>query len=438
MEVEAFNQKHTLRLKPASSPLGATFRLQKTSKRDQGPVIIDDLIDTTEVTSLYEDPTTGAMVRVEGDKVEGLITPTLTLRTTAQGTHEALRQYTTVSSTSTRDYLEVPKEVRKSFKSSKKVRGTVSVTPEIYVIVDSTLSAALGSNKKIQEYLAVFWNGVNQRFATIDDPKINLVLSGALIVRDSADESYINDNVLVDNYIHGSNTLKSLSDWLFQNKDDLPAYDVAYLMTGKDMADVESGMIQQSLAGIAWKGAACLVAEGNKRSFNTGMGEDKDVSYSGVMTAAHEVAHNLGSPHDGVDESKSCPWHDGYIMSYITGNSNKFFFSSCSKQLMKEYLSSDYASCLKVMAVGATISLSSVLPGELVTMDQQCQKLTGRSEAYASASVSEDSLCVQLVCQWKIQQGKYIFTHNTGQPAAEGSACRSGEACINGSCQSRS
>ncbi|XP_063594993.1 A disintegrin and metalloproteinase with thrombospondin motifs like [Penaeus indicus] len=229
--------------------------------------------------------------------------------------------------------------------------------------------------------------------------KVKQYLSGTesttsllLIVRDSADETYINDNVLLENYIHGENTLSSVSDWLFQKKASLPAYDVAYLMTGKDMADVESGMIQKGLAGIAWKGAACVVASANKRSFNTGMGEDMGAYYVGVMTAAHEVAHNLGSPHDGKDGAEACSWDDGYIMSYVSGKPNKLFFSSCSQKLMKDYMSSGDAACLQTTQVGEKIPLSSQLPGEMVSMDEQCQKQTGKSEAFASKSVSEDSV----------------------------------------------
>jgi len=439
LTVKAFNEEHQLRLQPAPSPLAAEFKLQTTARDSQGRLVIEDAPHDSLVPDLYHDPDTGAVVSVDGTQVEGLITPTLAIKANEDGTHQAQRQYIAEAG-AYNDYLEIPTEVRQyqaQAKSPKSRRGALSVTAELYVIVDSTLAQLLGSNRKVKEYLSVFWNGVNKRFATMSDPKVNLVLSGALIVRDSADETYINDNVLLENYIHGENTLSSVSDWLFQNKATLPVYDVAYLMTGKDMADVESGMIQEGLAGIAWKGAACVVASGNKRSFNTGMGEDMGVYYMGVMTAAHEIAHNLGSPHDGKDGAEACSWDDGYIMSYIPGKANKLFFSSCSQKLMKEYMASDEAACLQSTQVGEKIPLSSKLPGELVSMDEQCQKQTGKSDAYASKSVSENSLCVQLVCQWQVKVGYSIWTYtqSTGRPAAEGSACRSGGVCTNGTCQ---
>ncbi|XP_037794202.1 venom metalloproteinase antarease-like TtrivMP_A [Penaeus monodon] len=422
LTVKAFNEEHKLRLHPAPSPLAAEFKLQTTTRDSQGRVVIEDAPHDSVVPDLYHDPDTGAVVSVDGTQVEGLITPTLAIKANADGTHQAQRQYEAEAG-AYNDYLEIPAEVRQYQAQPKSSRGALSVTAELYVIV--------------KRYLSVFWNGVNKRFATMSDPKVNLVLSGALIVRDSADETYINDNVLLENYIHGENTLSSVSDWLFQKKASLPAYDVAYLMTGKDMADVESGMIKEGLAGIAWKGAACVVASGNKRSFNTGMGEDMGAYYVGVMTAAHEVAHNLGSPHDGKDGAEACSWDDGYIMSYVPGKANKLFFSSCSQKLMKDYMSSGDAACLQTTQVGEKIPLSSQLPGEVVSMDEQCQKQTGKSEAYASKSVSEDSLCVQLVCQWQVKDGYSIWTYtqSTGRPAAEGSVCRSGGVCNNGSCQ---
>ncbi|MEL7521251.1 MAG: M12 family metallo-peptidase, partial [Cyanobacteria bacterium J06553_1] len=371
-----------------------------------------------------------------GAAVDGIITPSITIESLHDGTHRAVRRYD--SKASIHDFLEVPAGIKNDTKSMKSTKAVLEVSPEVYVVVDSTLAKTLGSkNKKIKDYLAVFWNGVQQRFATMKDPKVNLVLSGALIAT-SNDETYINDNVLFKNYIHGANTLNSLSDWLFNEKDNLPKYDLAYLMTAKDMADVEDNVIQEGLAGIAWRGAACVVYTPNKRSYNTGMGEDIGGYYSGVMTAAHEVAHNLGSPHDGSNGAEACSWNDGYLMSYVSGNSNKLFFSSCSQSLMKQYMSTSWASCLRTLEIGATIPLSSTLPGEKFSMDEQCQKITGRSEAFASKSVSDDSLCVQLECQWKQTVGNYIYlyTSRTGRPAAEGSPCpNAGGSCKNGSCQ---
>ncbi|XP_063889970.1 A disintegrin and metalloproteinase with thrombospondin motifs like [Scylla paramamosain] len=439
LRVEAFSQRHSLRLQPAAAPFAKTFKLQITSRDEQGRVIIKDIAHDKDddATDLYEDPEAGSVVRLNAAGIEGFISPSLALNTAADGRYEAVRQnYVAEPAHHTSDYLEVPKEARNQYQSTATGRVATSATVEMYIVVDSTLTAKLGSNTNVKNYLGVFWNAVNLRFATMTDPKINLVLAGALIVRDSSDETYINDNILTQNYINGDNTLTSLSKWAFNQRDSLPSHDMVYLMTGKDMASVENGSIQKNLAGIAWLSAACVVVPSQKLSYNTAMGEDSAL-YTGVMTAAHEVAHNLGAPHDGSGSATSCSWDQGYIMSYVQGNPNKLFFSPCSKSLMKEYISRNGAACLHTDTATSQITLSSTLPGEKVSLDQQCQAATKESGAYASMSVTEDSLCVQLVCQWKKQEGMYIYTYtqSTGRPAAEGSLCKSGGKCKDGSCQ---
>ncbi|MPC69059.1 Venom metalloproteinase antarease-like protein [Portunus trituberculatus] len=439
LQVDAFNQRHSLRLQPAPTPFAKGFRLQITSRDEQGRVIIEDIAHDKDdnASDLYEDREGGSVVRLTAAGVEGFISPSLALNTAADGKHEAVRQnYELEPVQHVSDYLQVPEEVRSKYSSTTTSRAETSATVEMYIVVDSTLTAKLGSSTNVKNYLGVFWNAVNLRFATMTDPKIKLVLAGALIVSDSSDETYINDNILTQNYINGDNTLESLSKWAFEKRDSLPPHDMVYLMTGKDMASVEDGAIQKGLAGIAWLSAACVVAPSNSKSYNTAMGEDSAL-YTGVMTAAHEVAHNLGAPHDGSGDAASCSWNDGFLMSYIQGNSNKLLFSSCSQSLMKAYVSSNSAACLHTDTATSQITLSSTLPGEKVSMDQQCQAATGQSGAYASTSVSENSLCYLLVCQWKQQEGYYIYTYtqSTGEPAAEGSPCKSGGKCKNGSCQ---
>ncbi|XP_068230935.1 A disintegrin and metalloproteinase with thrombospondin motifs like [Palaemon carinicauda] len=442
VEVEAFGEVHKLSLIPSPSPLSVDFKFQAAAFDEEGLLTVVDVEEEEEeddsLSELYHDPDTGSVVLVDGDKVEGFITPTLSLQIEADGTHKAIRQYSPIPEEMAHDYVKVPEGVLKGQPSLKNnMRGTVNVNPEIYVVVDSELSAKFNTYSKMRQYLSVFWNAVNQRFATFSDPSINLVVSGSLVIRQSQYESFINENILLGNYIHGENTLNSFSDWLFKERSNTGKYDLAYLMTGKDMADVENSVIQGGLAGIAWKGAACVTSASKKRSFNSGMGEDQGGNYGGVMTAAHEVAHNLGSPHDGKDGAEACPWDDGFIMSYVAGSPNKVFFSSCSQQLMKDYMLTTDAECLSSIEVGSKIPLSSTLPGELITMDQQCQKSTGKDNAYASKSADEDSLCVKLECQWQVKDGNQIWTYtqSSGRPAAEGSACRSGGKCINGSCQ---
>ncbi|XP_050687031.1 venom metalloproteinase antarease TserMP_A-like [Eriocheir sinensis] len=433
LHVDAFDQRHTLRLQPAVSPFADTFRLQTTARDEEGRLIFKDVSydEDHDTTELYQDPESGGVVRVSGTRVEGIISSTLTLTADADGQHEAVRQEI-VPDFNVKDELEVPPEERLSFESSATTRAVSSATVEMYVIVDSTLAASVGTDQKVKDYLAVFWNAVNMRYATFSDPKIQLVLAGALIVRDAADEPYVTSNIASSIYVNGYGALEAVSKWLYQQKTNLPDYDLAYLMTGKNMFSPNGG--STSLAGLAYREAACVI--GGTMMYKTGMGEDNSY-YGGVMTAAHEVAHNLGSPHDGSDGSEACSWNLGYIMNYLTIDSKKLLFSSCSQAAMKKYISTSSGSCLQSTSTGATIPLSDTLPGQILSLDKQCQIATDKTDAYASKSVSEDTLCYKLVCQWKVQEGytTWTYTQTTGRPAAEGSPCKSGGACKDGSCQ---
>ncbi|XP_064100703.1 A disintegrin and metalloproteinase with thrombospondin motifs like [Macrobrachium nipponense] len=438
LKVEAFGEEYSLRLLPATSVLVEDFRMQRATRSKEGHLIIEDL-RVGRPNCVYQDTALQASLIVEGNTVDGFITSNIAFRPNPDGTHVAYQPYFQPfpkSWNATADYMKVPENLIEPRNVIADLRADGTVYPEIYVLVDSTISSLLGDHGKIQDYLSVFWNAVNQRYAGLKDPQMRLRLAGALIIDTPADEPFITNNILSKDYISGEGTLDSLGDWLY-TRAQLPKYDIAYLMTGRNMATVDSGVIQDGLAGISWQGGACLISDEMQRSFNTAMGEDVGAVYSGVLTAAHEVAHTLGVPHDGVDGAEGCPWEDGYIMSYVAGKSNKLFFSPCSQSLMRSYLASAEADCLWEKTSVDAITLSNKLPGDIITLDGQCQKITGNSTAYASKSVSDDSLCVQLVCQWQEKKGNsvYVYTQSSGQPAAEGSACRGGGRCLNGKCQ---
>ena len=181
VEVEAFDERHKLRLVPAPSVLSPDFKLQ-TTRTVNGKMIIEDMEENSGLSDVYHDPDTGAMLLVDGAAVDGIITPSITIESLHDGTHRAVRRYD--SKASIHDFLEVPAGIKNDTKSMKSTEAVLEVSPEVYVVVDSTLAKTLASKKgKIKKYLAVFWNGVQQRFATMNDPKVKLILSSALIAK---------------------------------------------------------------------------------------------------------------------------------------------------------------------------------------------------------------------------------------------------------------
>jgi hypothetical protein len=98
---------------------------------------------------------------------------------------------------------------------------------------------------------------------------------------------------------------------------------LAHLMTGKDL--------DGSTAGIAYVGTVCEVKRGvsvSQRTYGTTIS---------ALIMAHELGHNLGAEHDGVDGTDCANVGSGFIMApSVTGYTT---FSHCSIESMQAVLS---------------------------------------------------------------------------------------------------
>ncbi|XP_075726538.1 venom metalloproteinase antarease-like TpachMP_B [Rhipicephalus microplus] len=65
-----------------------------------------------------------------------------------------------------------------------------------------------------------------------------------------------------------------------------------------------------------------------------------------VLTAAHEIGHALGAPHDDNDAIQGCSPYDRHIMAPSMNLRRLTTYSECSKRAIQNFLSSDAASCL--------------------------------------------------------------------------------------------
>lgn len=69
-------------------------------------------------------------------------------------------------------------------KSRSKRSYPNTIYPEILVIVDYSLNRKFGGNmKEIILYLLSYWNGVDMRFRSIQNPKIRLNIAGLIFAQ---------------------------------------------------------------------------------------------------------------------------------------------------------------------------------------------------------------------------------------------------------------
>nr|API81360.1 venom toxin [Hemiscorpius lepturus] len=185
--------------------------------------------------------------------------------------------------------------------------------------------------------------------------------------------------------------------------------------------------------------------------YKVGISMDDGSRFDGCSTVAHELCHNCGCPHDGDPPpsyiggspgAESCPWDDGYMMSYIERDTRQYRFSECSKQCVEHMFT--IASCMKVRNfVNGAIDLSdSRQPGEFVS-DQLGVKDEAPYYNQRCRERREDLLLYKVpgeTCSYCCREPTnkegwfyyYIMKCLDGEPCASGT-----KVCENGICKDR-
>ncbi|XP_076320007.1 A disintegrin and metalloproteinase with thrombospondin motifs like [Tachypleus tridentatus] len=310
-----------------------------------------------------------------------------------------------------------------------------SVWPEVLLIVDHRAARLHGfNNRLIKRYFISFWNGVDLRYKLLSRPKVRMSLAGVIVAKDEAATPYLANNILPPpntDAVDAGEALKDLGKYLYREY-RLPSYDVAVVVTKLDMCRrrTEGGRCNRGTTGFAYVGGACVVNKRLEKINSVAIIEDSG-GFSGIIVAAHEVGHLLGCVHDGSPPpsylkgpgATRCPWEDGFIMSDLRHTERGFLWSPCSKLQFKHFLNGETASCVYNFPKEKEL-LPRVLPGTLLSLDEQCKLDKGTVACFKDARV-----CSQLFCVDK--HSGYCVSF---RPAAEGSPCGDGQVCQSGHC----
>lgn len=358
-------------------------------------------------------------------------------RRSASGIHHSIGShivYKRAALESESDYalmeMDMPPTGRRSTRQKRNAPATIY--PEILVIVDyDGYRLHNGDNAEIKKYFVSFWNGVDLRYKLLKGPKVRISIAGIIISRGRDATPYFEKNRVGRNAIDSTAALTDMGKYLFQER-RLPVYDIAVAITKLDMCRREfvSDDCNRGTAGFAYVGGACVVNKRLEKVNSVAIVEDTG-GFSGIIVAAHEVGHLLGSVHDGSPPpsylggpgAQRCRWEDGYIMSDLRHTDRGFKWSSCSIAQFDHFLNGETATCL-FNSPHEDAVLPRVLPGKLLSLDAQC-----RMDRGTSACFKDDRVCAQLFC-FDASSG-YCVSY---RPAAEGSICGDGQICNNGRC----
>lgn len=224
--------------------------------------------------------------------------------------------------------------------------------------------------------------------------------------------------------------------------DDQPGHwDVALLLTGKDMHAARDGKKDTSVLGKAYLGGVCTRDYANVVvEFGSTNPKRRPMTTFGLQTsdvAAHELAHSLGVHHDGPPENDDCSL-DRYLMGPWRTSNTTTWWSPCSLQVLTKLHENVKLTCLrKAPSVKRLRQVlhwnswrSSHPPGQQWDADAQCRVFL-KSEA-ARCSIKPENMsavCRALQCKSPERIGLFGAGH-----ALEGTYCGDNNWCQGTKC----
>ncbi|KAK8783116.1 hypothetical protein V5799_015547 [Amblyomma americanum] len=306
-------------------------------------------------------------------------------------------------------------------------------SPDVFVISDYEHNKDFQTTKRLIAYLVVFFNGVKLRYESVHYPRIVPRLVGVERA-ERGQEPYV--------VMHGSDmiaeyTLQNLQSYVEKRLTDFKGVDAVLLITGRTMVSVSTGRIRPGVAGLAMTGGLCSrrrVAE----SLDIGRG------YSGIVHAAHELAHLMGSSHDqagpvagipGNHGAYHCRWSDGYIMSYDYKDENQFRFSSCSQEQFQVFLRIVPATCIASTWARKPPKPSRRYPGDMLSRNKFCRRESGFPASKECTQRSGRDLCKITCCP-----GTDLYRRPTDRAeywCLDGTNCGHKQECYSGECRAK-
>ncbi|XP_063404655.1 A disintegrin and metalloproteinase with thrombospondin motifs 3-like [Mytilus trossulus] len=314
------------------------------------------------------------------------------------------------------------------------IPGNVDAKVEILAWTDMSFTESFQKQLKqkdveldITKYIATVVHAANVLYqhAIVDKSlNVSLYLTGAVICKIPDCSRFTSDlqhNNSVDNHKALDKFAETLKD-AYTNSMLSFHYDYAVAFTRDDLTDPHGTPV-----GVSFTDDICSISDGKSSSIIEDQG-----GYSCIGTFVHEVAHILGSDHDGYFRGKKCDPSNGFLMaSFNPLAKTAFYFSQCTVNSIKENLLKPNASCVfDTPHINHRYqSLSTELPGQIYNVTEQCRQIYGTSFCLSIGTKLED-ICYKMYC-WDPHLTNVCSTKSS---AAPGTSCGHKKWCSNGEC----
>lgn len=328
-----------------------------------------------------------------------------------------------------------------SDKISHQKQGIQELTVELMLVVDYSIfkewtDFSKGNEKEainhIKFYYTHIMNGVNDRYSRLRQPSfsISVVVTNLYIARSrSAAPFTASPTHTYHGRINMISSLGALSEWvvamLKAKKYGWNRFDVVLMVHNYNGGGIVGIANKRS---ICTKSSATLI--------------QKHGLHADIFTSSHEIAHILGSDHDGY--ANKCSPKELNIMTPTTiANSanyhNELYFSQCTVQSISRqinHLNSIRKNCLLNRPAPTYHPLDQhihkdQMPGLRFSLDQQCHNFYGTKSFFCPNGTSGDILCGNVKCY---NPSNERCTGNVHNRAMDGTSCNSRHWCVRGKC----
>ncbi|KAJ8664960.1 hypothetical protein QAD02_006622 [Eretmocerus hayati] len=236
------------------------------------------------------------------------------------------------------DYRDIVKKIKLELDKIDVVLDILY--PKLLVVVDYHLFKDLNKDlKKTVEYVATYWNIVDQKYSSLESPKVQIVITGLIIATDERALNFIYKHRVGPDHIDQKLLLKETATYFskkFSSHLNFENYNAVFVMTGLAMKN--KGLFFEEL-GLTFKDSGIC---SNDR--NIAIVSDNG-QFASTLVAAHELGHLLKLEHD---YAKAChgPLHTLPTVMSMPSNSADIFWSECSKNTLRNFSRSMAAKCL--------------------------------------------------------------------------------------------